>query len=717
MSNRNERIAALIFEARQRGFAEVDKALVRTSAVAVDSYEAISRESRRVLKDTERFIEDIDDATASAQRLNKELKNTGFLSGDLKGKLGTIRTENRAESFATSTIANILPGNLGNASRELFDLLDTIPDLGTAFKVLGASVKDTLEVLGGGSAGAGVGVVAALGVVALATASFTNTMNEAYEATQKRTAAEQAYIDLVDKATTKSLLAQKTVVENEIAKQGDKLDIAKNKLNDLLTQVNTSVDKLPNGVSVASIIANLFADSDVGKALGIETGGLFGGALKGAADDVDAAQKALDELGISLDNINLALSGDPDVAINDMADGFQRFLDEANALSKMQLDTDIQAQVSAMSASSEAIKKQIAAMTLERDERQKAIDQQLVSGDVLKEYQNKVSELNASIASQGNQLPAVILRELQEAYKEHGDKIITIDDELFEKQADARKTREDALTEAILKAGDEQVEHERKAGIDRGEAQRKADLDYEKEQERHEKAIAKIQRDFNSARTSAIQDRDVVALQAAKDARKQALLDENDANKERKDAISDALKEQNRQIDKSLAEQNRTVNRRLEQQKQTIESRYNDQLSTAQSAADKALAIETKRYNDILLATQTGSDAILAAWKNLVAQVATNSAATNPQAAPVPSAPQTQSARALLDNAPLTPFPAAPSGLNTRGGNFGASSRGGAGNQIIIPIHLNGMTQRELVAKTRDEVHRRLDYILRENGY
>lgn len=661
------------FDALDKGFAQLNRnqeaARTRGQALAnaykQTSVAASEMASSRAIVQAQR---DWDKALISAEKYTHELEKADRVTKQIAASTKTIKPvkPQTADDRFGEVSRNVgLFGDAETALRtvgvggvvpEIFAVAEALPRLKVALEGLPEQAQLAAQALGVGGLGLGIALAGLAGAVLL----LSKASQDARDAVQKRAEAEQAFNRLILSET------QATIDK--------KLEAARFDVE--LATLNQKTAKEARDAAYDAYLAstNIFDTNRLFEAYA-QADAVFQGSIKSTED----AQKAEENLLTARQNSLVVTRTATEAAVANA----QAFLEEANAFSKFVSDTDISARVGALSGTSESIKQNIAALKLEREERQKAIDAGILSADTIKEYEKRILELSATISSQGNVLPTVILRELQAAYEEHGAALIKIDDDLFTKQAEARKTRDDATSEA-----------ERSAGIDRAENARKANLSLEEEQERHEKALGKIQRDFNAARTSAIQDRDVLALQAAKDARRESLRNENDANKERKDKINDALNEQNRAIDMKLAEQ-----------KRVIEKRFNEQLTSAQNAANKALEIENAKNAAILAATQTGADQLLA--KHQAFWAAANAAPMQGASAlpDTPGTPGTQSARSLLDNVPLTPIPS-----GNRGGG------GGGGSALSIMFNL-GARGRQIELKSREAALRALDNVLKEAGW
>lgn len=567
-----------------------------------------ARAGAAIVKSNEAAKKSAIEAAKQTKELNNQIKQTGFLSEETRGKLSTIRQENRAESFATRTVANVLPGDIGNVSRELFDLVDTIPDLGTAFTVLKASIVDTLSVLGGGSALAGGGIVAALGLVAIAFKLISDESQRAYDATQQSILARQKLVELEATATTEQLNKERAAAVQLQETRRKQLEIAQEELNKLATAAENATDALPEGVSALDVFLNK---------IGVDAPGAIGA----AQDAVTAAQKAFDDAATSVTNIDTALesagvhANDAAAALAEFNKFMQEFTDRA-AQARLQQNIEID------KLSSQAAHDKLDSIRNEIDLTEQSIETENLSADAVKALIDRLTVLRTQAQVIEGALAGIDARQQRTdtiaATKKYNEDIAKIEEQSRDAQTAAHEKYADSLVSIAEKAADAAENALRKlrekqqdlaldlsrdvadADVKRQQDQLDAQIKFADEEAKaareHARDLKRIRLEGQRDETQAIQDRDAVALDAAQQNTRQRLQDANkdydDQQQERRIAFGQELRDQQTQFAREAQARYQKYQRDL----QDAQTQYNREIALAEQNRVQALTKAAQAY-------------------------------------------------------------------------------------------------------------------------
>lgn len=601
-----------------------------------------SAEAKKIAKDFDRFTDSIKRSEAALKRTRisaddrfSRVSNDVGLFGDTQSNLGAIR------GLAGASGATGLDQTLGIAG-ELFALGEEIPRLKIAIQGLPEQARLAAEAIGSKN----LGMIGAIGAAAIAIKLLADQAERVRVAAQAQIDQNLRYIELINTRTAEEIRA-----EQESARQ----------ILEIRKQQAFEAQRIEQELTIAlqreyGLVGTTIAEFNA--ALGTNNT-----ELRAARDSAAAATQALSESQREFDVLNAALN-DSSVAARTAAQAEAELAAARQANIDKAVDNQVRllAQISSFDNAA-SVDSRVQALQDERAALQGAIDAGIASADQLKQYGDRINEINGDIATLQYLIrPVAVEREREAAaLRETEDKLKALataqerfnNDTLKLSQARVANETQNAATiakintdlnkrlvgletdrtQALVKAEQDAIQGRAEALRDRdsalNEAARDAQLDREKDEREHRQRLRQIERDFNRSEAQAVADRDAVALQEAQQARDDAIRDENEGYSQRLRDIDRALAEENRTINQRYQEQRRDIDQRLQEQRLTIQQRYQEQVFAAQQAAaeqrlaeqqrfaeqqraiQQELRLRTNQYNQEIALANAGAQAIL----------------------------------------------------------------------------------------------------------
>lgn len=530
------------------------------------------------------------EAAKANEQLNKSLKDTGFLSEDTKKKLGTIRTENRAESFATRTVANLLPGNLGGQASQIFELIDAIPDLDTAFEVLKASIGDTIGALGA----TGVGLVGGLLALGAAIAFFQSQNEKASESVKTLISTQEAYYKAL--GGTRDQLVKARDAQQE------------------------SVNQLRARVAENQSILNQFEQEvgGVGRALADATD--LGGA-RTLREETQKLEGELKSAEFLLGRYNSAIENNG-TATADAAAELERFNQFMQDLTDKAAQARLQANIETTTLDSEAARKRLDAIQTEIDYTEQSIETENLSADAVKQLTDRLLVLRTQAGVIKDALAGIDARTQRaaaiEATKKYNADITKINEQARDAETAANQKYADTLVQIAERAADAADNalrklQEKRADLALGLSRDFADAELQNQRDQldaqikfqdeeaksvraHVSELRRIRLEGQRDEDQAIQDRDAVALDAAQTRTRQELNDANqkymDDAQERAIAYAQELRDQRTQYAREQQDRLTKYARDL----QDAQTQYTREIQLAEANRQQALARAAQAY-------------------------------------------------------------------------------------------------------------------------
>lgn len=602
MSAADERIAALKLRfliersGAQEALKTIDK--IKTGYQDIEAIEkgvnregvAMAQAIVRTEKDAEKQAQKLADAFGfqadELKRVGKESKNVGFLTGATREKLGQIRTENRAESFATRTIAGVLPGNIGGQASQIFELIDAIPDLDTAFEVLKASIGDTIGVLGA----TGVGLIGGLIALGAAIAFFQAQNEKAKESINALISTQAKYYD--------ALGGTKEQLEKARDAQRD------------------SVNSLRARVAENQRVLGQFENEIGGAGRALADAFNLGGA-KTLREETQKLEGELKSAEFLLGRYNAAIENNA-TASADAAAALQEWITVLDDLGRVRIQQNIEA----TKLDSKSARERLDAIQTEIDYTEQEIQQGGLSADAIKELTNRLYALHTQAAIIDKELAGIDFRTQRTdtiaAVKKYNDDLSKVNEQARDAETAAHNKYADTLVSIAEKAADAAENALRKlkekqqdlaiglsrdmadADVERYRNQIDAQLKFADEEAKdaraHAKDMRRIRQEGARDESQAIQDRDAVALDAAQTRTRQQLQDAKDDYGEQRRERLIAL--QNELRDQQIAFQREAQDRQTKYQRDLVDAQtqYARETALADQNRIQALAKAAQAY-------------------------------------------------------------------------------------------------------------------------
>lgn len=554
-----------------------------------------ARAGAAIVKSNEAAKKSAVEAAKQTKELNNQIKQTGFLSEETRQKLGQIRTENRAESFATRTVANVLPGDIGNVSRELFDLVDTIPDLGVAFSVLKASIVDTLAVLGGGSALAGGALLGALALLGGVFLLLKQQADAAAEATKAAIERQYEYNKIIATGTQESIDKQ----------------LEANKLRQIEARLN-----LETAQKAVAAAYDALANAPI-----LQDNSALVASYQAAGEAQNEALETLNELTGEEINLKNARK-DALVIMNTEQEELERLIKRAQEAVDAAGLTRIDTLVQASKLSSQAARDRIADIENEMAILIQYKNSSDLSAEAIAGLDKRLENLRTTAATLSGQLDELDAKQQRAdtiaAVKKYNEDVSKIEQQSRDAQAAAHEKYADSLVSIAERAADAAENALRKlrekqqdlalnlsrdvadADVQRAQEQLDAQIKFADEEAKaarqHANNLKQIRREGARDETQAIQDRDAVALDTAQRNTRQRLQDANrdyaDQQRERRIAFAQELRDQQTQFAREAQARYTKYQRDL----QDAQTQYNREIALAEQNRVQSLAKAAQNY-------------------------------------------------------------------------------------------------------------------------